>query len=61
MTVYRCPDCKAQTDCETCQGTRYVHRNSHGRITHPASPKEALDDMRAGKKPGRRPSPQGYR
>ncbi len=50
-----------KTNCRTCMGSAYVHRNSHGRITHPADPKDFFDAVTEGKKPGPRPSPQGYR
>lgn len=44
MSVHRCPDCVAfgamGKPCKTCNSQRYVHRNSHGRITHPATAEE---------------------
>jgi len=62
VSVTRCPDCTygALGECRTCRSSRYVHRNDHGRITRPATAKEFFESIPA-KKPGPRPSPQGYR
>lgn len=49
MSIHRCPDCttmRDRTNCRTCMGSSYVHRNSHGRITHPADPEDFLRQER---------------
>lgn len=56
MSVHRCPDCLPRRllpgesrkwyECKTCGGSHYVNRNSHGRITHPASAEDFLRQVR---------------
>ena len=53
MSICRCPDCvnvRDRTLCRTCMGSAYVHRNTHGRITHPADPKDFYDQETKGKR-----------
>lgn len=49
MSIHLCPDClhmNDKTQCRTCGGSCYVHRNSFGRITHPADPADFLRQER---------------
>jgi hypothetical protein len=52
MSIHRCPDCSnwPSAHCKTCKGSRYVHRNSHGRITHPASAADFMREVKPLKK-----------
>jgi hypothetical protein len=48
MKVRRCPLFCHDKHCPTCSGTGYVHEDGS-----PAMPEEMLEQLTAGKKPGR--------
>ncbi len=56
MRVRRCPLLCHDKHCHICSGTGYLFENGK-----PATPEDMLNFLKHGKKPGRRPSPLGYR